>query len=435
MRGVLRAAVGGGIGGGGYRRAFSALSEHVQLTAICDRNVEVLTEWERDHPEVRRFARYEDLLASDACDAVFLATPIQLHFEQSVAALAAGTHVLVEVVAATTLEECWALIEAVEKSGRTYMMAENYCYTRPNMLVRHLVESGLFGRRTYAEGAYIHDTRNLLFTPSGELTWRGQIARDFNGNTYPTHSLGPVAQWLGCSGVSGKAPEDRFVELVCYATPETSRWRYAADRFGKDHPAARPDFFKMGDSSSTLLRTEGGAVVHLRRDAASQRPHNMTHYQLQGERASYLSPRYGGEDPLVWIEGRSPADPLARRPPLDPHQRILSPRYGGGDPLGGIEGGSPGGRVGRGQWQALWDYADGVEHRRWKERGAVAREAGHGGGDYFIVEDFVRAAVGGEKPAIDVYDAVTWSSVFPLSFESVERGGQPVDVPDFRNGR
>jgi predicted dehydrogenase len=390
----------GGHRGRAYRRAFSALADQVTLTAICDRNEAVLAEWERDHPKVQRFARYEDLLSSDACDAVFLATPIQIHFEQSVAALSAGKHVLVEVVAATTVEECWALIEAVEKSGRTYMMAENYCYTRPNMLVRHLVERGLFGRRTYAEGGYIHDTRMLLFTPSGELTWRGQIARDFNGNTYPTHSLGPVAQWLGCSGVSGTAPEDRFVELVCYATPETSRWRYAADRFGSEHRAAQPGFFKMGDSSSTLLRTEGGTVVHLRRDAASQRPHNMTHYQLQGERASYLSPRYGGEDPLVWIDGRSPGE-----------------------------------RIGREQWQSLWDYAEEMEHPRWKERGAVAREAGHGGGDYFIVEDFVRAAVGGEKPAIDVYDAVTWSSVFPLSFESVERGGQPVVVPDFRKRR
>jgi predicted dehydrogenase len=387
----------GGHRGRAYRRAFSALSEQVTLTAICDRNEAVLAEWERDHPEVSRFLRYDDLLASDACDAVFLATPIQLHFEQSVAALAAGKHVLVEVVAATTVEECWALIEAVEQSGRTYMMAENYCYTRPNMLVRHLVESGIFGRRTYAEGGYIHDTRSLLFTPSGELTWRGQIARDFNGNTYPTHSLGPVAQWLGCSGVGGGAPADRFEELVCYATPETSRWRYAAERFGSDHPAAQPGFFKMGDSSSTLLRTKGGSVVHLRRDAASQRPHNMTHYHLQGERASYLSPRHGGEDPLVWIDGRSPGE-----------------------------------RIGREQWQPLWDYAEEFEHPRWREQGAVAREAGHGGGDYFIVEDFVRAARGGEKPAIDVYDAVTWSSVFPLSFESVKRGGQPVTVPDFR---
>jgi predicted dehydrogenase len=277
------------------------------------------------------------------------------------------------------------------------MMAENYCYMRPNMMVRHMVERGVFGRRTYAEGAYIHDTRGLLFTPDGELTWRGEIARDFTGNTYPTHSLGPVAQWLG---TAGPAREDRFVELVCYATPDASRWRYAAERFGTDHPAAQPGFFTMGDSASVLMRTEHGAVAYIRRDAASPRPHNMTHYHLQGERASYLSPRHGGEDPLIWLDNRKPGEP-----------------------------------IGRECWQPLWDHAAEFEHPRWKEQGAVAREAGHGGGDYFIVEDFVRAARSGAPPAVDVYDAATWSSVFGLSCESVRRGGQPVAVPDFRRSR
>lgn len=395
--GPLRAAVVGGHRGRGYRRAFSALSDQVTLSAICDRSESVLDQWRREFPGLPLYERYEDLLEADACDAVFLATPIQAHVPQALAALAAGKHVLVEVPAATTVEDCWRLIEAVERSGKTFTMAENYCYSRPNMMVRHMVEQGVFGRRTYAEAAYIHDTRNLLFTPDGELTWRGQIARDFNGNTYPTHSLGPVAQWLG---TAGPTPEDRFVELVCYITPETSRWRYAADRFGSDHPAAQPGFFQMGDSASVLLRTGNGAVAYIRRDAASQRPHNMTHYQLQGERAAYLSPRHGAEDPLVWIDGRSPGE-----------------------------------RFGREQWQTLWEHAEELEHPRWKKRGAVAREAGHGGGDYFIVEDFVRSVLTGAPPAVDVYDAVTWSSVFELSCESVGRGGQPVAVPNFRRPR
>jgi predicted dehydrogenase len=265
------------------------------------------------------------------------------------------------------------------------------------MMARHMVERGIFGRRTYAEGAYIHDTRSLLFTSDGTLTWRGEIARDFNGNTYPTHSLGPVAQWLGATGPT---PEDRFVELVCYVTPEASRWRYAAGRFGADHPAAQPDAFKLGDSANVLLRTRNGAVAYIRRDAASPRPHNMTHYHLQGEHASYLSPRHGNEEPLIWIEGRAAGE-----------------------------------RAGREQWQPLWAYAEEFEHPRWQERGAVAREAGHGGGDYFIVEDFVRAVLAGAPPAIDVYDAATWSSVFELSCQSVSQGSRPVAIPDFRRPR
>jgi predicted dehydrogenase len=401
MRAPLRAAVVGGHRGGGYRHALAAMPEQVVLSAVCDRNEGVLAQWRQEFPHLPAFRRFEDLLASDVCDAVLLATPIQVHAAQSIAALEAGKHVLCEVVAGTTLDELWALVEAVERSGCVYMMAENYCYMRPNMMVRHMVEQGVFGQCTYAEGAYIHDTRNLLFTPDGELTWRGEIARDYNGNTYPTHSLGPVAQWLGCATPGpGRQPADRFVELVTFATADHSRWRYAAERFGPHHPAAQPGFFQMGDSASTLLRTARGAVVYLRRDAASPRPHNMAHYVLQGIQASYVSPRHSGEDPLIWIKGRSPGD-----------------------------------QIGTERWEPLWTYAAEFEHPRWRERGAVARGAGHGGGDYFIIEDFVHAVLTGAPPAIDVYDAVAWSSVFPLSVQSVRHGARPVAIPDFRRGR
>ena len=155
MGGIVRAAVVGGRRGRGYRRAFAALPDAVQLAAICDRDPAVLTEWAEAFPDVPRFAAFEELLAADVCDAVFLATPIQAHVSQALAALSAGKHVLSEVPAATTIEECWALVEAVERSGRTYMLAENYCYMRPNMLVRNMVQGDVFGPCTYAEKSAI----------------------------------------------------------------------------------------------------------------------------------------------------------------------------------------------------------------------------------------------------------------------------------------
>jgi predicted dehydrogenase len=153
VKNPIRAAIVGGHRGGGYRRGLAVLPEKVVLSAVCDRDEAVLDGWRREFPGIPTFRRYEDLLAADACDAVLLATPIQMHAAQSVGALGAGKHVLCEVVAGMTLDELWALIEAVEQSGRVYMMAENYCYTRPNMMVRHLVDGGMFGERTYAEGA------------------------------------------------------------------------------------------------------------------------------------------------------------------------------------------------------------------------------------------------------------------------------------------
>jgi predicted dehydrogenase len=392
----LRAAIVGGHRGGGYGRAFDALRERITLTAICDLDADVVAGWKETRPELRGYTRYEDLLDADACDAVMLATPMQLHARQAIQALRAGKHVLSEVIAATTLEDCWALVEAVAQTGRVYMLAENYTYMRPNMMVRRMTEAGVFGTVYYAEGAYIHDCRHLGFDPNGELTWRGEISREAPGNLYPTHSLGPVAQWLGCAGPNA---HDRLAEVACFTTPDLARHAYARERFGAGHPAATGGFYRKGDSATTILTTSRGSVADVRVDANSPRPHNMTHYHLQGTQAAYLSGRYREEDPLIWISGRTTR-----------------------------ENGTAGG------WQPLWDYADEFEHPYWREHGATAREAGHGGGDYFIIEDFVRAIAGGVSPAIDVYDAVAWSSVYPLSMESAAQGGRPVAIADFRRG-
>jgi hypothetical protein len=126
----------------------------------------------------------------------------------------------------------------------------------------------------------------------------------------------------------------------------------------------------------------------------------MTHYVLQGTHAAYLSARHRKEDPLIWIDDRSP-------------------------------GQSPGGAA----WESLWEYSAQYEHPRWREWHAQAQQAGHGGGDFFILKDFVDAIRNGTRPPIDVYDAATWSAIMPLSIESVARGNAPVEVPDFTKGR
>jgi hypothetical protein len=186
--------------------------------------------------------------------------------------------------------------------------------------------------------------------------------------------------------------------VACFVTPNLARERYARERFGPGHPAAEPGFYRKGDSATTVLTTALGSVADIRVDANSPRPHQMTHYHLQGTHGAYLSGRTRGEDPLVWIDGRSP-------------------------------GASPGDAA----WQPLWDYAGEFEHPSWRAHGATAREAGHGGGDYFIIQDFVEAVGDGAPPAVDVYDAVAWSSVYPLSERSAAAGGCPVPIPDFRS--
>jgi hypothetical protein len=398
----VRLAVVGGNRGGYIARLIGRFPEQVSLAAICDTDEAVLRYWGNRQPQVRTFAEYESLLGWGEFDAVFLATPYPLHARQAIAALEAGKHVLSEVVAATTLEECWALVEAVEHTGRVYMMAENYCYQRPNMMVANMVEQGVFGEIVYAEGAYIHDTRDLAFNADGSLAWRGELHRRYNRNRYPTHSLGPIAQWLRL----GRPGGDRLLAAASFASGSFSLSRWAANAYGPDHPAATPGFFRQGDTVVTVLTTEKGRLIILRGDYVSPRPHNMTHYALQGTQASYLAARHPGVDPLVWIEGLSPTP--------------------------GMHADGAGSAPQEAVWEPLWRYADVYEHPRWVAAGARAAAAGHGGGDFFVIEDFLKAIIDGEKPAIDVYDAVTWSSIIPLSEQSLAAGGAPVAVPDFR---
>ena len=170
---TIRMAVAGGNRGARFDQVLGGLEGQIELVAVCDPSDQVRAEWNEGRPELKAYSAFEDLVEDPEIDAVFIATPMLLHANQALTALNAGKHVLSEVIAATTLEECYALVETVEKTGLTYMMAENYCYRREAMMVRNMAEQGVFGELTYAEGAYIHDCRDLMFNSDLTRTWRG----------------------------------------------------------------------------------------------------------------------------------------------------------------------------------------------------------------------------------------------------------------------
>jgi predicted dehydrogenase len=328
---------------------------------------------------------YRRLLERDDVDAVIIATPMQLHGRMAIDSLRAGKHVLSEVAPAMTMDECWGLVRAEKTSGRVYMLAENCCYYRQNMAVLNMARGGVFGEFTYAECGYVHDCRSLGFNGDGTLTWRGELARDYIGNLYPTHSLGPVAQWMGIN------QGDRFVSLVASTTRQASMARYAAQRFGADSPQAKIRF-RVGDSTSTLIRTAKGAVIDLRYDTYSARPVvSTTYYSLQGLTGSYLDP---GAQATIWIDGRST----------------------------------------KVEWEPFTTYAAEYEHDLWKRNLQQAESSGHGGSDFFVIQQFAEAIRTGKSP-IPAADAAAWSCIIPLSAASIRAGGAPQEIPDFTEGR
>ena len=308
------------------RRAASAvpglLAAGAELAAVCELDPETLTRLgdALGVPPERRFQRYEDLLASGV-DAVAIGTPMPLHAAQSIAALDAGKHVLCEVTAAVSLPECRALLAAVRRCGRVYMMAENYCYLRQNVLVTQLVREGAFGDCYYAEGEYVHDVKALHHDPDGAPTWRARWQVGVNGCTYGTHSLGPVMRWLG---------DERIASVSCLGSGVHT---------DPGHP--------MEDSVLMLCKLASGRLIRIRLDMMSNRPHAATNYTLQGTAGCYEAARAQGERDRIWL--RSLGEP--RWHDLEELSDRLPAWYGEGAALAAGSG------HGGGDFFVGWDFA------------------------------------------------------------------------------
>ena len=197
-----------GIWGLGRGRSFIELcsSLNIEVVAGCDLNKTMCDEFHKTCPDAFVTQNEDEFLAQDF-DAVLVATYFFTHTRDSIKALNARKHVLCEVTSFFTPAEGVELIEAVEQSGKIYMLAENYT----NRFVKKLWQDGLFGELAYAEFDYVHDCRVLGYStlfygalPDGNHahSWRSWL----NFHYYCTHSLGPVMEITGTRPVKVSAP-------------------------------------------------------------------------------------------------------------------------------------------------------------------------------------------------------------------------------------
>ncbi len=278
MTDVLKVGIVGAAGRGRSYFAPFLANPRTRLEALCDIDGERLKETAAAAGVRKLYTDYGEMLEKGGIDAVVIGTPMPLHAPQAISALERGIHVLSEVPAAVSIEEARELALAAERSSASYMMAENYCYFRENVLVAKIVEAGLFGELYYGEGEYIHELKGL-----NEITrWRRRWQTGINGCTYPTHSLGPVYQWMG----------ERVVSVCCVGT-------------GHHYRDPRGDLYEQEDSITMLCRMEKGGLVEVRLDMLSNRPHNMAYYSLQGTDGCYESCRGTGGQPVIWLASRS----------------------------------------------------------------------------------------------------------------------------------
>jgi predicted dehydrogenase len=385
--------IGLGMRGSGAVARLSYI-DGAEIVALCDKYPDRVAAAQKtlekmQRPKAKEFTGEEGwkaLCDSKDIDLVYTPTPWNLHTPIAVYAMKNGKHACIEVPAAKTLDQCWELVETSEKTKKHCMMLENCCYDFFELLTLNMVRNGMFGEILHAEGAYIHDlSRVHIFNKNAYADmWRLKENIGRNGNLYPTHGLGPIAQ---CMNINRG---DKFDHIVSMSTNDFTMNNLATELATKD------DFFKpyvdkpyRGNMNTTIVRTLKGKTVMVQHDVSSPRVYSRIHLVsgTKGCASKYPDPEkisFGHE----WIKEQELKDLYEKySPPI-------------------------------------------VKHI-----GNIAKDiGGHGGMDFIMDWRTIDCLRNGLPLDEDVYDAAAWSAVGVLSEQSVGKNGRTIDFPDFTRG-
>jgi hypothetical protein len=308
-----------------------------------------------------------------------------MHTQMAVYAMEHGKHVCIEVPAATTMEECWQLVETSEKTRKHCMMMENCCYDFFELLTLNMARQGFFGEIVHCEGAYIHNLLGLNFSKTDYWKmWRLRENASRSGNLYPTHGLGPVCQVMG---INRGDKMDFLVSVMSkdFLMNETAKKLAAADEFYKEFV----DNPYRGDMTTSTIRTNKGRTIMVQHDVTSPNVYSRIH-KISGTKAAAL--KYP-EPPKISIEDN---------------------------------------------WVSAEEYKA-IEEKYTpvivKRIGEMAKQVGgHGGMDFLMDWRTIDCLRNGLPLDQDVYDAALWSAIGPLSEWSVANRSNSIDVPDFTGG-
>lgn len=364
--------------------------DNLDIVALCDN---VKANAEKGKAQIEKAGRpspamytdgdyaFERLCQRDDIDFVFSPTPWEWHARVALAAMNNGKHVGVEVPMATTMKDIWALVDTSERTRKHCIMMENCNYDFNETMVLNMVRDGLFGEITHGEGAYIHDLREIMNENDSEGLWRRAWHTRLNGNLYPTHGLGPVANYMNINR------GDRFDYLVSMSSPSRSLDVYREKTVPKGSPKWREKYL-CGDMNTTLIKTAKGLSIKVQHDVVTPHPYDRINL-VQGTKGVFRD-----YPPRIFVDGQ--------------------------------EGGH--------KFTTTDKYREKYTHRLWKELGEKARGHGHGGMDFIMAWRLVQCFRDGLSYDMDVYDGAAISAPFPLSALSVTRGSMPVKIPDFTRG-
>jgi hypothetical protein len=332
-------------------------------------------------------------------DGVIIVTPWEWHKPMIIGSLDAGIkYVATEVILGITMQDHWDVVKAAEKYNANVMMLENVCYRRDVMAILNMVRQDMFGEIIHLQGGYQHDLREVKFNDGihvyghgvefgkkaySEACWRTEHSVHRNGDLYPTHGLGPLAQCININR------GNRFLSLNSFASKARGLHNHIVKNGGENHPNAKVRFM-LGDVVTTQIKCANGETILLQHDTSSPRPYSLG-FRVQGTEGLWME-----VNDSIYIQDKSKNND---------------------------------------KWDNASEWLNKYDHPLWKRWSKNTAGAGHGGMDFFVIHAFIESIKHNAPTPLDVYDAAAWSSITPLSEQSIELGNQTVEVPDFTGGQ
>lgn len=368
--------------------------EGVEIVALCDQyddRVEAMQKLleKQGLPRAISYSGSKDawkqMCENPDIDLIYITTPWSWHTPMAVYAMEHGKHAATEVPAATTIDECWQLVETSERTRKHCMMLENCCYDFFELLTLNMARQGFFGEIIHGEGAYLHDLLDKNFAKNGYAEmWRLKENQHRNGNLYPTHGLGPICQAMSINR------GDKMEYLTSMSSSDFQMAEMAKGLAAKDsfYTEFATNHYR-GNMNTTTIRTGKGRTIIVQHDVTSPHVYSRIHLisGTKGSACKYPEPA-----------------------------RIAT----------GEEWVSP---------EKMKELEEKYTPEIVAKIGEMAKKVGgHGGMDFMMDWRLIDCLRNGLPLDQDVYDAALWSSIGPLSEKSVANRSNSVDVPDFTNG-
>ena len=265
-----------GIGGiAGTHLPGWAASEHAELVAGSDIRGDVLENWGAANGIEKLYTEAVDLFADPDIDIVDVCTPNMYHAPLTIAALAAGKHVICEKPLAPTPEAIRGMIEARDQSGKMLMTAQHFRFQGNSQAMKAEIDTGVLGD--------VYHARSWMLRRGGAPTGAGFVLKEHSGGgpciDIGVHILDLTLWFMG-------NPEPVAVSGVARA--ELARQEGSFTGWGRN---PLPREFDVEDFAAAFVRFDNGATLVLEVSW-------LLHHDTQGEDMQMWL--YGTQGGLHW---------------------------------------------------------------------------------------------------------------------------------------